>query len=90
MKAMNKLLLIKFSVIAVLTVLLLIPSFMIESVLKERKNYRSTVISEFTQSLGKSQVIEGVFFAIPYSKKVEKEVTVPIKGEEQSRQYLNS
>ncbi len=57
---------IKLIVIAVLALLLLIPTGMIRLLINERQDRRNEVISEVTQGWGEQQIVCGPILTIPY------------------------
>lgn len=58
--------LVKIAVIGIITLLLLIPLSMINSVLSERLGRRNNTVSEITSSWGASQTVVGPILQIPY------------------------
>lgn len=58
--------LIKLSVIAVLTLLLLIPSSWIQNLILERQNRQEEVMKEVSDKWSSSQLVEGPVMVIPY------------------------
>jgi inner membrane protein len=66
---------IKVFSIGIFVVLLLIPASMISSLMKERELRKDSVVSEINQKWGRSQIITGPFFTVPYKSyyKNEKE-----------------
>jgi inner membrane protein len=58
---------IKIFMIGILVLLLLIPTSMISSMMRERKSRRDSVIQEINQKWGNRQVVAGPFFTIPYT-----------------------
>jgi inner membrane protein len=57
---------IKIISIGILVLVLLIPSLMVSSLLKERQSRRDSVVEEINEKWGKSQTITGPFFTVPY------------------------
>ncbi|MCB9252831.1 MAG: cell envelope integrity protein CreD [Flavobacteriales bacterium] len=57
---------LKMVLIAFLTLLLLIPSFMIQSIIHERKYNQQSVVDEVGAKWGKEQVVSGPILSIPY------------------------
>jgi len=57
---------IKIISIGVLVLVLLIPTSMISSLLKERESRRDSVVQEINQKWGNSQTITGPFITVPY------------------------
>ena len=57
---------VKIISIGILILVLLIPTSMITSLMKERESRRDTVIKEINHKWGNSQVITGPFFTVPY------------------------
>ena len=55
-------------IIGFLVMLLLIPSFMIRSLIRERQDRRDDAISEVSQKWGQTQTITGPILSIPYTK----------------------
>lgn len=68
---MNRPLLFKFSTIAVLIVLLMIPIGMINSVIHDRKSSQENVIEEIAKSSSYSQKLVGPVLVVPYVKTVK-------------------
>lgn len=52
--------------IGLLVIILLIPTSMISSVMRERESRRDSVVREINQKWGNSQTIAGPFFTVPY------------------------
>lgn len=67
----------KIFTILILGLLLLIPMTFINSVVRDRKNYKNEAVSSIIEPIGGVANIEGLIIAIPYMKKVvyEKEIT---------------
>jgi len=57
---------LKISSIGILVIVLLIPTSMISSLMKERQARRNSVVKEINQKWGNSQTITGPFFTVPY------------------------
>jgi len=57
---------IKVLSIGLLVIVLLIPSSMISSLMKERESRRDSVVQEINQKWGNSQTIAGPFFTVPF------------------------
>ncbi len=57
---------IKIISIGILILVLLIPTSMISSLLRERESRRDAVVQEINQKWGNSQTITGPFFTVPY------------------------
>ena len=57
---------IKVASIALIVLVLLIPSSLISSLMKERESRRASVVQEINQKWGESQAITGPFFTVPY------------------------
>ena len=55
-------------IIGFLVMLLLIPSFMIRSLIRERQDRRDDAISEVSEKWGQTQTITGPILSIPYTK----------------------
>lgn len=66
---MNRPLLYKFTTIAVLILLLMIPILMINGVINERKNLQDSVIEEIAKNSSASQKLVGPVMVVPYIKK---------------------
>ena len=68
----------KIFTILILGLLLLIPMTFINSVVRDRKNYKNEAVSSIIEPIGGVANIEGLIMAIPYMKKVvyEKEITL--------------
>jgi inner membrane protein len=56
----------RLSIIALLTFVLLIPSFLIQGLISERENRRDSVAEEVSQKWGNKQTIIGPVISIPY------------------------
>jgi inner membrane protein len=56
----------RLTLIGILSLLLLIPAFMVENLVEERQSYRRAVISEVSEKWGRSQVLTGLVLTIPY------------------------
>lgn len=67
--------LLRMSIVAALSLLLLIPTFFVESVIDERQRRRDSAMSEIGQSWGGSQTLLGPVLTIPF-----KEYTTDAKG----------
>ncbi|CCK79445.1 cell envelope integrity protein CreD [Desulfobacula toluolica] len=57
---------IKIFSIGLLIMILLIPTSMITSMMRERESRRDSVVQEINQKWGNSQIVTGPFFTIPY------------------------
>ncbi|MBN2419199.1 MAG: inner membrane CreD family protein, partial [Deltaproteobacteria bacterium] len=57
---------LKIIAIGILILLLLIPTVMIQNLIRERQSRRDSVISEINQKWGGSQTITGPFITVPY------------------------
>jgi len=57
---------IKIISIGILVLVLLIPTSMISSLLRERESRRDSVVQEINQKWGNSQTVTGPFFTVPY------------------------
>lgn len=66
MKNLKQSLGIRLSIIAFLTLVLLIPSFLIQDLISERKNRRDSVADEISQKWGNEQAIVGPLLTVPY------------------------
>lgn len=60
----------KLGTIAILTVLLLIPLYMIKGIILERQALRENVVKDIARSSSSNQHLTGPVFVIPYKKKV--------------------
>lgn len=56
----------RLSIIAFLTLILLIPSFFIQNLISERQDRRDSVAEEISQKWGKEQTIIGPVISVPY------------------------
>ncbi|GAA5522746.1 cell envelope integrity protein CreD [Aliifodinibius salicampi] len=56
----------RLSIIAFLTLVLLIPSFLIQDLISERESRRDSVVEEVSQKWGKGQKITGPVISVPY------------------------
>ena len=68
---MKRPLLFKFSTIALLILLLMIPIGMINSVINERKSSQQNVVEEIAKSSSYSQKLVGPVLVVPYVKKIK-------------------
>ncbi|OQY29561.1 MAG: cell envelope integrity protein CreD [Candidatus Cloacimonetes bacterium 4572_55] len=57
---------IKILSIGLLVIVLLIPTLMISSLMRERESRRDSVVQEINQKWGNSQTITGPFFTVPF------------------------
>ncbi len=57
---------LRLGIIALLTLILLIPASMIQSTIEERQERRDSVISEINQKWGTSQILAGPVLTVPY------------------------
>lgn len=57
----------RLSIIVLLTLVLLIPSFLIQELISERENRRDSVVEEVSQKWGKEQTITGPVISVPYT-----------------------
>lgn len=57
---------VKIISIGILTLLLLIPSTMVSSLIRERQSHKEAVVQEINQKWGNSQIITGPFYTVPY------------------------
>ena len=57
---------IKVLSIGLLVIVLLIPTSMISSLMRERESRRDSVVQEINQKWGNSQTITGPFFTVPF------------------------
>lgn len=58
----------RLSIIAFLTLVLLIPSFLIQNLISERKNRRDTAANEISQKWGNEQTLVGPLISVPYKQ----------------------
>ncbi|MBN2615405.1 MAG: cell envelope integrity protein CreD [Bacteroidales bacterium] len=79
-------LLLKSAVIVVITLLLLIPTFMIQNLITERQQTQQNAVMEVSSKWGNAQTLSGPFLTIPfihYQKEIsendKKEKLIPIK-----------
>ncbi len=63
---------LKLGVIAFLVLILLIPTSIVRSLIKERENTQLLAISEVSEKWGNGQEITGPFISIPYDKYLKK------------------
>jgi len=68
---MKRPLLFKFSTIALLILLLMIPISMINGVIHERKSSQQSVVEEIAKSSSYSQKLIGPVMVVPYTKKIK-------------------
>jgi inner membrane protein len=64
---------IKLVIIGILTLVLLIPLLMIQSLINERQTIRQNAVEEITSKWGGKQTIAGPCFVIPYTKTLIKD-----------------
>jgi len=57
----------RLSIIALLTLILLIPSLLIQDLISERKNRRDAVAEEVSQKWGNEQIVTGPVITVPYT-----------------------
>ncbi len=57
---------LKIAIIGFLILILLIPAFMIQELIRERQTTRDTVVQEIGDKWGRSQTVSGPILAIPY------------------------
>jgi len=57
---------IRLSIITFLTLILLIPSFLIQNLISERENRRNSVVGKISQKWGNKQTIVGPLISVPY------------------------
>lgn len=62
---------LKIFIIGVLILVLLIPAFMVRSVIEERRDRRSEVIEEISSKWGQSQTIAGPVLTIPFKEYIK-------------------
>jgi inner membrane protein len=67
MKILKNSLGIRLFIIAFLTLVLLIPSFLIQELISERENRRDSVADEISQKWGSEQTIAGPMISVPYN-----------------------
>jgi len=71
---------IKLVIIGILTLVLLIPLVMIQSLINERQTTRQNAIEEITSKWGGKQTIVGPCFVIPYTKTLIRMVCKPLSS----------
>lgn len=64
---------VKFAIVGILVLVLMIPTFMIESLISERQNHSKEVIQEISGKWGNAQTIAGPIINIPYKNIVKTE-----------------
>ncbi|HWB62440.1 MAG TPA: cell envelope integrity protein CreD [Chitinophagales bacterium] len=64
---------IKLFIIGILILVLLIPSGMIEGLIREREENHNSAINEISDKWGKAQVITGPVIAVPYTETIKNE-----------------
>ncbi|WP_020401791.1 cell envelope integrity protein CreD [Gracilimonas tropica] len=67
MKKLKNSLGLRLTIIAVLTLVLLIPSLLIQNLIYERENRRNSVAREISQKWGQEQTVIGPVLSIPYT-----------------------
>jgi inner membrane protein len=71
---MNRFLpLLKIAAIAFLTILLLIPMFRIQALIRERQALRDGVVQEIARSAAYAQTLTGPLLIVPYSRKLQEQ-----------------
>ena len=75
MKNLKSNIFFKIGMIAVITLILLIPTALIQQLIKERENVKEDAIYEVSEKWSNGQTITGPFISIPYDKFVKKAVT---------------
>jgi len=64
--------LVKVVMIAIITLVLMIPSVMIHELVRERSNRKAEVVSEVSSKWGQLQTIAGPYISIPYYEEIKK------------------
>lgn len=72
---------VKIIALVILALLLQIPSFKIQGLIRERENRRDTAVVETNKQWGAAQTVEGPIVAIPYKVFTTEEKTVDAKKE---------
>lgn len=67
-KSLNQSVVFKALIVLLLTFLLLIPTYMIESLVQERQHRKAAVISEITEKWGQEQIVGGPILTVPYDE----------------------
>ena len=62
---------VKFAVVGALVLLLMIPTFMIESLISERQQHSNEVLQEISGKWGNAQTIAGPIINVPYKETVQ-------------------
>lgn len=90
MKSFANSLYFKLAAIAVLALLLLIPTAMIESLVHEREYRRYEAVEEVSSKWGNAQTVSGPFLAVPYTRYTVKETGAgnQLVTENRERLYL--
>ena len=85
MKNLKSNIFLKIGIIIVITLILLIPTSLVQQLIKERENVQEEAIEEVSSKWGNGQTITGPFVSVPYDKFVKRALTdstseiVPIK-----------
>jgi inner membrane protein len=72
MKNLKSNIFFKIGVIIILTLILLIPTTLVQGLIHERENVQSEAINEVSSKWGNSQTVTGPFISIPYKKYVKR------------------
>lgn len=75
MKNLKSNIFFKIGMIVVITLILLIPTALIQQLIKEREYVKEDAISEVSSKWGSGQTITGPFVSIPYDKYVKRALT---------------
>lgn len=80
----------KLIVIAILTVVLMIPIMLVESVIGERKQSRNAAVADITSTWGSPQAIVGPVLIVPYRYDYKAEIAETINGVTVRREVVKS
>ena len=71
MKNLKTSIIFKVAIIFVIALLLLIPTTMVQDLIRERENIQISAISEVSEKWGENQTITGPYISVPYDKYVK-------------------
>ncbi len=81
---------VKFGLVGVLTLILLVPSALVQNLIQERQQRKEEVVNEISDKWAAAQLVEGPVMVIPYRKMVVTQVEgqKPVYKEEERNIYL--
>jgi len=71
MKNLKTSIIFKVAIIFIIALLLLIPTTMVQDLIRERENIQISAISEVSEKWGENQTITGPYISVPYDKYVK-------------------